>query len=117
MRRENNKKVEEEVEEEVKETPRDLEDYSQEELVEIVKKLAEIPYMDTTNLRGLAYDAKELAEGAKIGSRYAGMYLALVSAGMEDDMAHAICINESTSKNNIEVAKLGAFQQQANGTI
>ena len=73
--------------------------------------------MDTTNLRGLAYDAKELAEGAKIGSRYAGMYLALVSAGMEDDMAHAICINESTSKNNIEVAKLGAFQQQSNGTI
>lgn len=116
MKRENNKEVEE-VEEEVKETPRDLEDYSQEELVEIVKKLAEIPYMDTTNLRGLAYDAKELAEGAKIGSRYAGMYLALVSAGMEDDMAHAICINESTSKNNIEVAKLGAFQQQANGTI
>ncbi|MDB2161274.1 hypothetical protein PMX22_15895 [Clostridium butyricum] len=113
MERENNKQVEEKV----KEMPRDLEDYSQEELVEIVKKLAEIPCMDTTNLRGLAYDVKELAEGAKVGSRYAGMYLALISAGMEEDMAHAICINESTSKNNVEVAKLGAIQQQVSGTI
>lgn len=104
MERENNKQVEEKV----KEMPRDLEDYSQEELVEIVKKLAEIPCMDTTNLRGLAYDVKELAEGAKVGSR---------CAGMEEDMAHAICINESTSKNNVEVAKLGAIQQQVSGTI
>lgn len=96
---------------------RDIEDFSHEELVEIVRKLAEIPCMDLTNLNGLSYDAKEVAEGVKVGSRIAGMYLALVSAGMDDESATAICVNESTGRNNLEVAQLGAVQQSINGTI
>ena len=96
---------------------RELEDYSKGELVEIVKRLAEIPSMSMEKLIGLDYSVPDLKEGIKIGSRLAGIYLALIGAGVDEETASSLLVNESTSKNNIDCAKIGAIQQQTNGTI
>ena len=96
---------------------RELEDYSKGELVEIVKKLAEIPSMSMEKLIGLDYSVPDLKEGIKIGSRLAGIYLSLIGAGIDEETASSLLVNESTSKNNIDCAKIGAIQQQTNGTI
>ena len=96
---------------------RELEDYSKGELVEIVKRLAEIPSMSMEKLIGLDYSVPDLKEGIKIGSRLAGIYLSLIGAGVDEETASSLLVNESTSKNNIDGAKIGAIQQQTNGTI
>ena len=96
---------------------RELEDYSKGELVEIVKRLAEIPSMSMEKLIGLDYSVPDLKEGIKIGSRLAGIYLSLIGAGGDEETASSLLVNESTSKNNIDCAKIGAIQQQTNGTI
>ena len=96
---------------------RELEDYSKGELVEIVKRLAEIPSMSMEKLIGLDYSVPDLKEGIKIGSRLAGIYLSLIGAGIDEETASSLLVNESTSKNNVDVAKIGAIQQQTNGTI
>ena len=96
---------------------RELEDYSKGELVEIVKRLAEIPSMSMEKLIGLDYSVPDLKEGIKIGSRLAGIYLSLIGAGVDEETASSLLVNESTSKNNIDCAKIGAIQQQTNGTI
>ena len=104
--------------EQKKSQPKDIEDYSKEELVEIVKRLAEIPALSTESLNDLSYDDENLKEGIKVGSRIAGIYLALVSAGMDEEQAYQLCINESTSKNNVDCAKINSVQQQiTSGTI
>ena len=97
--------------------PRELEDYSKGELVEIVRRLAEIPSMSMEKLIGLDYSVPDLKEGIKIGSRLAGIYLSLIGAGIDEETASSLLVNESTSKNNIDCAKIGAIQQQTNGTI
>ena len=95
---------------------RELEDYSKGELVEIVKRLAEIPSMSMEKLIGLDYSVPDLKEGIKIGSRLAGIYLSLIGAGVDEETASSLLVNESPSKNNIDCAKIGAIQQQTNGT-
>ena len=73
---------------------RELEDYSKGELVEIVKRLAEIPSMSMEKLIGLDYSVPDLKEGIKIGSRLAGIYLSLIGAGIDEETASSLLVNE-----------------------
>lgn len=45
-------------------------------------------------------------DGFAIGLRYAGIYQALLQAGMSTDNAYQITLNESTINGNIEIAKV-----------
>lgn len=45
-------------------------------------------------------------DGFAIGLKYAGIYQALLQAGMSTDNAYQITLNESTINGNIEIAKV-----------
>ena len=91
---------------ELEEDNTSLDDLSKEELIEIIDNLMNTKMLNTGNVDGMAINEKSFEKGVEEGSFYAGIYQALTSCGMAMGDAYNLTLNISTSKGNLETAKV-----------
>lgn len=91
---------------ELEEDNTSLDDLSKEELIQIIDDLMNTKMLNTGNVDGMAINEKSFEKGVEEGSFYAGIYQALTSCGMAMGDAYNLTLNISTSKGNLETAKV-----------
>lgn len=84
--------------------------YTLDEVKETVDKVIELMtpklIIDVDSISKMGISEKSFKEGIADGSRIAGMYVTLINAGMLSADAYNICLNESTIRGKIELAKV-----------
>ena len=91
---------------ELEEDNTSLDDLSKEELIQIIDGLMNTKMLNTGNVDRMAINEKSFEKGVEEGSFYVGIYQALTSCGMAMGDAYNLTLNISTSKGNLETAKV-----------
>ena len=93
-------------EEELTNEDLELKDLNKEQLIAIIDDLVSKKMLNTGNVDGISINEKNFEKGVEEGSFYAGIYQSLISCGMVMRDAYNLTLNISTSKGNLETAKV-----------
>ena len=83
-----------------------IEDLSREELIETVYSLLSTKEKEIDLDNSIIADSASFQKGVKKASFYAGFYSCLVNCGLSTQDAYELTMNESTSRNNLNLQKL-----------
>lgn len=83
-----------------------LDSLNKEQLIAIIDDLVSKKMLNTGNVDGISINEKNFEKGVEEGSFYAGIYQSLISCGMVMRDAYNLTLNISTSKGNLETAKV-----------
>lgn len=93
----------------------DLEDLSKEGLIDIIYSMQEQPNIDIKEIQNSKINIEEFNKGVKLGSLYGGLFVSLVSCGMDSEQAYNITLNQNTLDGNLSTSKIDKINNEKNG--
>lgn len=93
----------------------DLEDLSKEDLIDIIYSMQEQPNIDIKEIQNSKINIEEFNKGVKLGSLYGGLFVSLVSCGMDSEQAYNITLNQNTLDGNLSTSKIDKINNEKNG--
>ena len=91
-----------------------LEDLSKEDLIDIIYSMQERPKIDIKEIENSKINIEEFNKGVNIGSLYGGLFVSLVSCGIDGEQAYNIVLNQNTLDGNLKSSKLTNINSEKN---
>ncbi len=91
-----------------------LEDLSKEDLIDIIYSMQEQPNIDIKEIQNSKINIEEFNNGVNIGSLYGGLFISLISCGMDSEQAYNVVLNQNTLDGNLKSSKLNNLNNEKN---
>lgn len=91
-----------------------LEDFTKEQLIDIIYSMQEQQTINTDKINDCKINIEEFTKGVELGSLYGGLFVSLVSCGMDSEQAYNITLNQNTLDGNLKSSKLNNLNNEKN---
>lgn len=91
-----------------------LEDFTKEQLIDIIHSMQEQQTINTDEINYCKINIEEFYKGVKLGSLYGGLFISLISCGMDSEQAYNVVLNQNTLDGNLKSSKLNNLNNEKN---
>ena len=71
--------------------------------------------INTDKINDCKINIEEFTKGVELGSLYGGLFVSLVSCGMDSEQAYNITLNQNTLDGNLSTSKIDKINNEKNG--